>query len=324
MSAPAAMSLPPGRVVLNWWQSLAGVSPRRLCFGHLILHQVEVLAECAEGRPLEPLAVGLWARLARRGGAAPFDALASETLVDPHLLHAALNDLSGRGLATTGADGWRAAGDDPAAAPVPTAQKRRTFPFVDSRPPVYLPVPAGLTTPLPPPPGWRFDLAALRACLAESAEWKQRHGFPADVLRLVEPAADWRTVAVDEPGQALVLFALTAGEALAYSVRPDTWAMSAAPAFACPEGVVSGLGGEPGADAWREAFRSWSQHKSLPGGEVEQSRLEPSGHRLVVRAPAKLVERLKAAKSEALRGEAWVLAGGGRVRAAAALEFVAE
>jgi hypothetical protein len=89
-----------------------------------------------------------------------------------------------------------------------------------------------------------------------------------------------------------------------------------------PAEVLTVLGGEPSADAWRQAWQAWSQTRSLPGGEVDACRLEPSGHRLVVRAPAKLLDRLKAAKSEALKGEAWVLAGAGRVRAAAMLDLV--
>lgn len=322
MSAPA-MTLPAGRVVLSWWRDLAGLSPRRMWFGHLILHQVEVLVEAAVSRPLEPLAVGLWGRLSRKGGPVPFEALLGETALDPYLLHSVLHDLAGRSLAAQGPDGWRAVGEGPSSTVAPTRTERRTFPFADARPPVYLPLPPGLTTPLPPPPGWRFDLAALKACIDESAEWKAKHGFPAEVLRLVPAESEWRAVAVDEPAQGLILFVETAGGvALGYAVRAEAWTLTAEPAFRVTAEVLPALGGEPSADAWRQAWQAWSQQRSLPGGEVEACRLEPSGHRLVVRAPGKLLDRLKSAKSEALKGEAWVLAGGGRVRAAATLDFV--
>jgi hypothetical protein len=322
MSAPAAMALPGGRVVLNWWRDLAGLSPRRICFAHLILHQVEVLVEAAQARPLEPLAEQVWARLSRQGEPVAFDALVASTALDAHLLHAVLDDLAARGLAEPSDGGWRGKGEGPALSPVPTATERRTFTFADARPPVFLPLPPGLATPLPPPPGWRFDLGGLLACIGQSPEWKARHGFPAGVVRLVPPGTEWRGVALDQPGQTLLLFVEVADEVLAYAVRPDTWTLGGGPAFRCPADVLAALGGEPGAEGWRQAWQAWSQQRSLPGGEVEACRLEAVGHRLVVRAPARLVERLKSARSDALKGEAFVLAGGGRVRAAAMLDVV--
>jgi hypothetical protein len=322
MSAPAAMALPGGRVVLNWWRDLAGLSPRRFCFAHLILHQVEVLVEAAKARPLEPLAEQVWTRLSHQGVPTPFERLTGETALDAPLLHSVLHDLAGRGLAESSEAGWRATGQGPASSPAPTVAERRTFTFADARPPVFLPLPPGLTTPLPPPPGWRFDLSVLRACIDESAEWKARHGFPAGVVRLVPPGTEWRGVALDQPGQTLLLFVELADEVLAYAVRPDTWTLGGEPAFRCPSEMLAALGGEPGADGWRQAWQAWSQQRSLPGSEVEACRLEAVGHRLVVRAPARLVERLKSARSDALKGEAFVLAGGGRVRAAAMLDVV--
>jgi hypothetical protein len=316
------MALPGGRVVLNWWRDLAGLSPGRVWFAHLLLHQVEVLVEAAEARPLEPLAEQVWARLSRQTGPVPFEALLAETALDAHLLHAVLSDLAARGLAGSSEAGWLGKGGGPASSPPPTVTERWTFTFADARPPVYLPLPPGLATPVPLPPGWRFDLAVLRACVEQSAEWKARHGFPAGVVRLVPPGAEWRGVALDQPGQTLLLFVESADVVLAYAVRPDTWTLAAEPAFRCPADVLAALGGEPGADGWRQAWQAWSQQRSLPGGEVESCRLEAAGHRLVVRAPSRLVERLRSARSDALKGEAFVLAGGGRVRAAAMLDVV--
>src|SRR5262249_2883468 len=37
----------------------------------------------------------------------------------------------------------------------------------------------------PPAAGARFDVRALAACLGRPPEWKQRHGFPLDVLEIL-------------------------------------------------------------------------------------------------------------------------------------------
>jgi len=41
-----------------------------------------------------------------------------------------------------------------------------------------------------------------------------------------------------------------------------------------------------------------------------------------VRAPHRLIERLRAARSDAIKQEAWLLAGAGRTRTAAQLELL--
>ena len=46
------------------------------------------------------------------------------------------------------------------------------------------------------------------------------------------------------------------------------------------------------------------------------------GIHLRVAPPARLLERLRAARSDALKGEAWLLAGEGPVRRAAVVELV--
>jgi hypothetical protein len=43
---------------------------------------------------------------------------------------------------------------------------------------------------------------------------------------------------------------------------------------------------------------------------------------LRVLAPGRLIDRLRAARSDALKNEAWLLAGTGRLRAAAVIELV--
>jgi hypothetical protein len=322
MSATAAMTLPGGRVLLTWWRDLAGLAPRRLWFAHLILHRVEALVEAADSRPLAALAEAVLSRLARHDTGVSFSDLASDLSLDPGLLHAVLSDLEAQGRARQQADRWQATGASPSTA-APTRQERRNFVFSDGRP-VFLPLPVAALTPLAPPAGWRFDLAALVACLNESPAWKERHGFPADVLRLVQ-GPDWRAVVVDQPAQALLLLVETAhseGMLLGYGVRADQWTLSSEPVLRCPVEVLTDLGADPGPEGWRQAWQLWCQQRSLPGSEVEACKLEVDAHRLTVRAPARLLDRLRSARSDALKGEAWLLAGTARVRPAAVIDLV--
>jgi hypothetical protein len=55
---------------------------------------------------------------------------------------------------------------------------------------------------------------------------------------------------------------------------------------------------------------------------VEACRLERVDHRLLVHAPPRLIERLRAARSDAMKQEAWLLAGVGRIRSAAQIDLV--
>jgi hypothetical protein len=81
------------------------------------------------------------------------------------------------------------------------------------------------------------------------------------------------------------------------------------------------LAEDPGLERWREAWRGWCQPRGLPVGEVEACILERRGPALVVRAPRPLAERLRANRSEIIKGEAWLLAGDERTRSAAVVEL---
>jgi hypothetical protein len=78
----------------------------------------------------------------------------------------------------------------------------------------------------------------------------------------------------------------------------------------------------PDVEAWRRMWRQWCEQRNFPRGEADACVLEPAGAVVRVRPPGRLLERLRAQRSDALKGEAWLLAGEGRVRAAARLEVV--
>ena len=78
---------------------------------------------------------------------------------------------------------------------------------------------------------------------------------------------------------------------------------------------------EPPLAAWHAAWSGWCQRRSLPTVEVEACILDHQANLVRVRAPARLLDRLRAARSDALKGEAWLLAGTGRARMAARIEL---
>src|SRR5262249_28239985 len=147
-----------------------------------------------------------------------------------------------------------------------------------------------------------------------------------DVTRVLgRPAADWREVILARPEQLFLALAQApadeGGGLLGFAVRPDGWVLEReAPVLALPAGwreALAGLVEEPPPEAWRQAWQAWCQPRGVPAPECEACRLEPAGAALVVRAPRRLVERLRAARSDAVKGEAWLLAGAGRCRASA-------
>lgn len=325
MTAEAPMSLPGSRILLGWWRELAPIRPRRLWFAHALLHRVEALVEVSGRSPLEELRHALLAQVE----AAPHDlsALALPAGVLSALLGRLASDdlLAPKSLTLTDA-GRAALAHGPVARP-----ERRAFPFLDGLSPHFLSISPTATLPLSPPPGWRFDLSNLESAIARPDDWKARHGFPADVVRLLPPppeptAQDSPRAPVDRAEQAYLVLAESGrdgGRVLGFAVRPDAWALPGEAAVSVPSvAALEEVIGETSAAWWRPAWQTWCQQRSLPVAEVEACRLEPTDHRLIVHAPPRLVERLRQGRSEATRGEAWLLAGTGRYRAAASIELV--
>src|SRR5262249_49456521 len=113
---------------------------------------------------------------------------------------------------------------------------------------------------------------------------------------------------------------------LGYAVRPDGWVLQTAqPAFTLTESwqtVLPELAAEPSSESWQQAWRGRGQPRGRAHGEGEGCAAERQGPLLKVQAPGKLFERLKAAKSDAVKGEAWLLAGTGLIRPAALVELI--
>jgi hypothetical protein len=353
MNAAPAPAFPGSRVLAGWWRQLLPYRPQEVWVAHLALHRVEALVEltrCCRPDPFTLLVLdALRLEHTRAPGAGPGgDALRrlDERLhLGPALVHQILRALRGEGLAVeNGAGGWglTALGEqalEQGQYPQRT-QERRSFHFVlprDNGPgvsPHFLNLNSHNDLPAPVDEPWEFDPAALQASVARAAEWKARYGFPAEVSGILGPGAAvaaWQQVIVDRPERLLTVLIRVAGAAapdrlLGFAARPDGWVLQAgAPAFAIegrwdelfPE-ITAGLPPE----AWRRAWQSWCEPRSLPEAEVAACAVKPRGERLLIRAPARLIERLRAARSDAVKGEAWLLAGTGPVRRAARIELV--
>jgi hypothetical protein len=218
---------------------------------------------------------------------------------------------------------------------------------------------AAAGSPWSAPEGWSFDMAALHACVRQPPEWKQRHGFPLDVdgvhdlggpgppptdaapalpekgetngepgssppfpTPLSEPPL-WRRVVIDRPERLLAVLVQRPEGMTGFPVRQDGWVLETQrPAFVLgtdwgevlPE-LAEGLPPE----AWRHTWLAWCQSRNMPAAEA--CAVEYVGHRLRVAAPRLLMDRLRSTRSEALRGEVWLLAGNGRIRPAVLVEL---
>jgi hypothetical protein len=222
--------------------------------------------------------------------------------------------------------------------------ERRAFSFVENeqtaRSPHFLNIPG------PPdsaawgvPEGWQFDVTILEACLRQPHEWKQRHNFPLDVQEILGPTPAssvvpgappvWQRVILDRPEHLLALLVLTSAadkeHLIGFAVQQDGWLLrSEQPAFilrANWEETFPDLAVPLPLDLWRQAWRAWSQPRGLPPAEVEGCILERHSYLLCIRAPRRFLERLQRQRSDALKGETWLLAGTGRLRSAALVEL---
>ncbi len=338
-AAPGAW--PSGRHLLGWWRDLADLGPRRLWVGRLPIHRVEALAGIRGNRPLDPLRRALLGWLSLSPDSAPTGGRAWSALqVDPALLGQLLRGLALQGLVESRGDDWmltaagRQALEDGALHEV--RHERRTFAFLDrsasQRPPHWLPLaPSAAGNPAEP---WPFDPAVLEACARQDEAWKARWSFPPEIEAVLLPAGredadppDWQRVVLDRTEEVTALLVERAPAGLtAFAMQPPGWTLQrAAPVLELGEGweeVLGDLAAVPTGEQWKQAWQAWCQPRNLPGAEAEACQVEAGGHLLRVKAPHRLVERLKAARSDAVKQEAWLLAGAGRTRAAARIELV--
>jgi hypothetical protein len=324
-----------------------------------LLHHVEALVTVVRSRALDPLDRFLLQGLAAEeaapipGSVTPLDfmnRLNKRLHLGVPLLHQALRALSAEGLVELEINGAcvltalgrqaLAHGQYPRADP-----ERRVFYFVEdgvgeasSAPAphfLYLNGHAGVHW--PGDAAWGFDVGILRSCVQQAPDWKRQHSFPQDVHELLDlpastPAPAWQRVVVDRPERLPVLLALTGSpedrqQLLGFSLRQEGWVLQTHhPTFVLrgePYGPFANLEKSLTPTAGQEAWRAWCLPRGLPAEEVEACEVELTGLHLRICAPAPLLARLRASRSDALKGEAWLLLGAGMIRPAVRLEVVA-
>ncbi len=335
MTAAPSFSWPGSRVLAGWWPQLQHWQPRALWLHHLLLHRVEVLVAVSRSPALDRLNLLLLESLDENTSAAPAVRLG----MDASLLNRLFAELLTAGLIAPAAEtglwtlteaGRAVRGGQRDAC---TLQERRTFYFAEgeARHPGtrFLPLDDPPSVPCSAGEGWQFDVEALRACLARDAEWKRAAGFPQDVRALLELSGtdDWRRVILERAEHLPLVLALTEDERLlGFSVQMSSWqVLGEQPVLTLANGwreAMPELTVEIDLAEWRQLWRAWGQPRGLPAGELEACVLDPQGIRLRVQAPQPLVERLRTARSDALKGEAWLLAGNAeRTRVAALIEL---
>jgi hypothetical protein len=188
-------------------------------------------------------------------------------------------------------------------------------------------------TPVAPPEPWEFDPELLRMASRQSEAWKQTFGFPQEVTGVRLAGAedlDWKAVVLDQPEYLFTAFIDAAAPAakrqlLGFAIKIEGWALETGEPAVAPgagwEAALPDLATDPSEAEWRGAWQVWGQQRGLPPAEMGACKLERSGCLLRVEVPRKLMARLRETRSDALRGETWLLAGSGRSRAAARVEL---
>lgn len=362
MTSASSLAFPGSRTLATWWRQLAPVAPQQLWVGYLFLHRLEALALCLETQPLDPLlhlaleALAL-ETTACQGPAPSHDELCrrlQERLpLDQGVIRRLVRTLAQMQL-LQGAEGQPWALTELGKQALLTRQLtcrrpcRKVFAFVEQldplgsriAPPHYLAIHDVPGHPWQVEEDCAFDTSWLLSSVRQPDDWKTSFGFPAEIrdLSVPSPAAlTWDKVIFDRTERLLVVFALTeasppasSGKLLGFAVRPEGWVLqSAAPIVRLPAAARAfsrELAHDPSTEIWKQAWLAWCQARLLPAAEADSCRLSYLGARLRVEAPEPLFQRVQTGKSDMLRdvlkGEAWLLAGEGYLRAAARMEAV--
>jgi hypothetical protein len=179
----------------------------------------------------------------------------------------------------------------------------------------------------------------LASCISQPLEWKHERGFPVEIVDIMTPGGgltiaaenkpvppSWQRVIVIQRVQGFLLFVHEVDHVRAFAARPEGWGLQAAPAcLVLRDGewqmILPQLREEPSVETWRAAWLAWGQSRSLPESDVRACEVASEGFRLGVRVGKRLMDRLRASRSEALTGEAWVQAGERAIRAVRMLEI---
>jgi hypothetical protein len=354
MQSASQLAYPGSRTVAQWWRRLQQLQRGALWVGHAYLHRIEALARTTQPRPLEPLPRLLLQTLCREqstpccGKGECIRRLEELLHLPGAILRQVLHEMQRQGLVEQGAAGsWTASERGRQVldcAQVPSERwERRIFPFLErvdrhgrrAAPPHYAPCGEGPANAWQVPDEQHFDPRLLDESLSQATAWKERFRFPAEVDKIegtTGTLAPWRHVLVDRAERiflALVAPTEPGADLLGFAVRTESWALEeSAPVLRLPLAAVAeiwpALAGVPEPSALQEAWVSWCRERSLPLAEAEACALSYRPGCLEVQAPERLLQRLRAARSDVFKGESWLLLGQEYLRPAVALQVGAQ
>lgn len=340
MTAAAPLSYPGSRVLAGWWRQLTSQQPRTLWVAHLTLLRVEALVRVRRSWSTDRFTHLLLESLRRHPGDI-VERLDTRLHLGPQVLWQALHGLETAGLAEKdSAQAWTLTSLGAEAhthGQFPRSMlERQAFHFrigADG-PPHFMGLRRVEGTSDATAKDLAFDVAHLDACIRQSKDWKERHGFPLDVedvVRLEGEGAcssvpDWQKVIVAQPRRLSLALIVDAHARLqGFAFRPETWslaesAVSTLEAVAWQESFAE-VRDQPSQEIWRAAWQRWCRSSGLSQG-ADSCALEARDHRLTIKADPALAARLQAI-ALARDGELWLLAGEGAVRRAGQVDIVA-
>jgi hypothetical protein len=338
MTAAGTWPFPPGRALAGWWRDLGPRQPLSLWFSSILLHRIEALVRVTHTNRLDSLQLALLRILAAADGVG-LSALDS-LCVDRQLLGRWLDVLVVRGLLSPREGGLELT--DAARSAVLTGtfteprSERRAFYFVDQRetnqPAQFLHLARPAAPVALPGSDFAFDPNWLETCLQRPLEWKRDHQFPLDVEAFIAFTSSqiptehaWQAIVLDRPEQLQSVVIRTANGIEGFQVQPEDWKLRADPVFVLNrdwETVLPELQNGPSPESWQTAWQAWCRQRSLPPSETDTCEIKQQDYRLVVRVPKRLLERLRASRSDVLHGNTWLLGGTGRTRAAGLVQIV--
>lgn len=335
MTASGAPLSPPGpRTAAGLWSCVAAHSPSAVVAGIVPIHRVEVLVEVDRRAPLDPFTRTLLTAIPL---ADPPTAIGLDRLLflGEERVDAALTDAcrigwvesTGGGRVRVSAEGRDALDRGRPVRPF----ARRRFAFRNGQ---YVPLPDSGPI-LFGAPGSRSSVAPhglplVRSACGQTLEWKHAAGFP-EVGSVVEPSGHledelrWQTIPVeDEELLGLVVMTDTASARVLGFVPAVDWSLSADPTFT--------LAGDPGRAAFPEVFTGpsdadcqaawlgWAKFRGVPPDDLTSCGVALHRDRLDVRAPARLIDWLRAHRADVLAGDTWVWVGTGQLRRPAVID----
>jgi hypothetical protein len=329
-------------MLADWTRRLKAWQPLGLRLGCLVLHTVEVPLIVNQVCPLDPLSLQSLIVLNEQDHALEPACLASllglnsalmrrlgHTLQDDGLVVAGSLDSSTQSAWSITLAGKQAIRDCLFCRPV---YERRTLTFLASGDPsksaqfVNINCCEWGESFTPAAGEANFNPADVVGCIRQNAGWKQRRGFPTDVLRVCGPAESspaWKHVIIDRSKRCLVLLLHDAEGLHGFALqRPDWYLQSVRPCFTlslneaqdCFPGVTDPV---PAAD-WLQAWFQWGQEHRLPTAELEACNLEPCGTRICLRVPPLIKAKIAPLLAN---DEGWLFTGTGAWKACANLEL---